>query len=379
VEIARRILELARVAIAAALVATAHAVPLSVLIEQESAKLRSRVEAFDKECGGGKAFADEKCVNKASKLSADLAKHVALVNQELGFLLAPSADADEEFMQGVTARIAMMQFENRWTLHSIKCLGRTDAECTDEAKAIDTDPLAKQAAALRADADEEASHWHSEEIKPGQRIGVINAQGQKLLNEWAKRVTEADKQGKPRPPQPNMDAYTEFHELRPNEISELRDADPQPTQTASPIASASRVGPEMPEKTAPESPNQEIQTFIQGFVRDMASNDATLQARYYNNPCRYYDQASTSLAAIRKDIERDIQAWKKRAYSFHTQPVIRQTEESEYTATFEMAYTAEDPKPRSSGILAMSLRLKQDKGTFLITDIQKAVMSARKR
>jgi hypothetical protein len=125
-------------------------------------------------------------------------------------------------------------------------------------------------------------------------------------------------------------------------------------------------------------PNEEIQTFIQAFVRDMASNDTTLQMRYYNNPCRYYDQGHASLPTIQKDIERDITAWKKRAYSLRTQPVISQTEASQYTATFEMAYTLEDPNPKSSGILAMSLSLKQDNGTFLITGIQKRVISAHK-
>ena len=52
---------------------------------------------------------------------------------------------------------------------------------------------------------------------------------------------------------------------------------------ASPIASASPVDTRLPEKTALESPNEEIQTFIQAFVRDMASNDATLQMRYYSS------------------------------------------------------------------------------------------------
>jgi class 3 adenylate cyclase len=140
-----------------------------------------------------------------------------------------------------------------------------------------------------------------------------------------------------------------------------------------------RATPKLPEKTAPESPDEGIQTFIQAFVRDMASNDATLQMRYYHNPCRYYDQANIALPAVRKDIERDITAWKKRAYSLHTQPVIRKTETLEYAVTFEMAYTLEDPKPISSGILAMSLRLKPDHGTFLITEIQKKVILARKR
>jgi class 3 adenylate cyclase len=136
--------------------------------------------------------------------------------------------------------------------------------------------------------------------------------------------------------------------------------------------------PALPEKTAPESPEQGIQAFIQAFVRDMASNDATLQMPYYNNPCRYYDQGNTSLPTVQKDIQRDITEWKKRAYSLHTQPVISKTEISEYAVTFEMAYTLEDPKPRSSGILAMSLRLKPDNGTFLITEIQKTVILARK-
>ena len=127
------------------------------------------------------------------------------------------------------------------------------------------------------------------------------------------------------------------------------------------------------------APNEDIQSFIQAFVRDMASNDATLQMHYYNDPCRYYDQGNISLPTVRKDIERDITGWKKRAYSFHTQPVIRKTETLEYTVTFEMTYTLEDPKPTSRGILAMSLRLKPNNETFLITEIQKKVISARKR
>jgi S1-C subfamily serine protease len=148
---------------------------------------------------------------------------------------------------------------------------------------------------------------------------------------------------------------------------------------ASSTASESPVSHRLPEKAAPEASDEGIQTFIQAFVRDMASNDATLQMRYYSNPCRYYDQATIALPAIRKDIERDIAAWKKRAYSLHTQPLIRKTETLEYAVTFEMAYTLEDPKPRSSGILAMSLRLKQENGTFLTTEIQKKVILARRR
>jgi len=150
-------------------------------------------------------------------------------------------------------------------------------------------------------------------------------------------------------------------------------ADNAPNVTSSPQL------PEKIEKIVPESPNKGIQTFIQAFVQDMASNDSTVQMRYYNNPCRFYDEANTSLPAVRKDIERDIAAWKKRAYALLKQPVIRKTGTSEYTVTFEMAYTLEDPKPRSSGILAMSLTLKPDNATFLITGIQKTVILGRKQ
>jgi hypothetical protein len=142
-------------AIVAALAISAQpqtqAVPLSVLIGQESAKLHVQVEAFNKECGGDKSFVGDPCMKRRYKLSGDLGQFVALVNDELSFL----SDGDSW-----DARRNLMLFEVRDALYNIKCLGRSDKECTDEAKALQADPVAKEAVAMRAGADEEAKHWH---------------------------------------------------------------------------------------------------------------------------------------------------------------------------------------------------------------------------
>src|SRR5260370_30756753 len=60
-----------------------------------------------------------------------------------------------------------------------------------------------------------------------------------------------------------------------------------------------------PERLSEWSPDEGIQTFIQAFVRAMASSDSTLQMRYYNEPCRHSNQANIALPALRKDIEQD--------------------------------------------------------------------------
>jgi hypothetical protein len=314
--------------LAATIAAGLFAIPLYVLVIQESEKIADSIRMFNKECAGLGDTATEQqgreCYEKHGTIVQALAKFVILANQELDFLPEnphsedsepknnPSFDAwkklhpdynpaDED--KRTLARRKDMQLQVRWAQHWINCLGRENAsECKEERAALDkeTYPFGRVGLMILEhpthEGEEEAKHWHAVKVIP-----------------------------------PGIAA-----------------------------------------------PNEEVQTFIQAFVRDMASNDATLQMRYYNNPCRYYDQGNTPLAAIRKDIERDIRAWKKRAYSLHTQPVIRNTGASEYTASFEMAYTLEDPKPKRSGILAMSLSLKQDNGTFLITGIQKRVISAHK-
>jgi hypothetical protein len=315
------------------------AIPLSVLVTKESEKIADSIRVFNKECAGRGDTATEQqgkeCYEKHAAIAEALAKFVILAHEELDFLPEDPAkyraeqqaqhpelqfDTSPEGDRQTILRRKDMQLQIRWAQHWINCLGREDAsECKQERAALD------------------------KETYPFGRVGLMT-------------------------PYPTHVGEEEAKHWYPMKII-----------PASPIASASPAGPRLPEKTAPESLNEEIQTFIQAFVRDMASNDATLQMRYYNNPCRYYDQGNTSLPTVRKDIERDITAWKKRAYSLHTQPVIRKTETLEYKVTFEMAYTLEDPKPRSSGILAMSLRLKPDNETFLITEIQKKVILARKR
>ena len=105
------------------------------------------------ECGGSKAFSEDQCIERASKLSADLGAFVALINNELSFLLVPATSTPPpaleqeaaESNRAVAERSKLMVFDSRWALHEIKCLGRTDLDCTDEAKTIDNDPVASEA------------------------------------------------------------------------------------------------------------------------------------------------------------------------------------------------------------------------------------------
>lgn len=331
--------------VALTLSAGVFALPLTVVVMKESEKIADSIRAFNKKCAGLGDTATEQqekeCDEKHTAIAEALAKFVILAHQELDFLPEDPAKFRAQLQK------QQSELSDSQKAEIVKQLG---------AQALDIEAEVKHAADRRRDMQLHihwAQYW-------------INCLGREDVAECKAERTKLDEEVYPfgrvglmsdKPTHEGEEEAKHWHAVKINP-SELH-----------PI----------PEKTAPESSNEGIETFIQAFVRDMASNDATLLMRYYNNPCRYYDQGNTSLVAIRKEIERDIRAWKKRAYSVHTQPVVRKTEPFQYRATFEMAYTLEDPKPRSSGILAMSLSLKQDNGTLLITDIQKRVISAHKR
>ena len=65
--------------------------PLYVIINQESEKIADSIRAFNKDCGGNKSFDDQPCMDRRYKLSGDLGKFVALLNDELNFLIVPVA------------------------------------------------------------------------------------------------------------------------------------------------------------------------------------------------------------------------------------------------------------------------------------------------
>jgi hypothetical protein len=137
------------------------AVPLSVLIVQESEKIADSIRAFNKECAGVDAASPKytKCFNKRSEIGGKLSGFVMLVQQELNFLgdpaqerayaqeqqdkLSESQKAEIRKQDGPEAldidaqmkRSASRRSDTRlhigWASYWFTCLGReNDSECT---------------------------------------------------------------------------------------------------------------------------------------------------------------------------------------------------------------------------------------------------------
>jgi hypothetical protein len=128
------------------LISSLFALPLTALIFQQSAELAKKVAAWNKQCGDRPHY-DEECVKKRSRLSGELGKFVALVNDELDALRDISPDASDDFLKEVNGRRKIMELEVRNALHIIRCLGvpASDPQCSAESAAIDEEKTALQA------------------------------------------------------------------------------------------------------------------------------------------------------------------------------------------------------------------------------------------
>ena len=128
------------------LIPTLFALPLTVIIFQQSAKLAHRVADWNKQCGN-KPYYDEACMKKRSVLSGELGKFVALVNNELAGLRDISPNASADFIKESNGRRKIMEHEIRVALYDIKCLGASasDPQCSAESAAIDAEKAALQA------------------------------------------------------------------------------------------------------------------------------------------------------------------------------------------------------------------------------------------
>ncbi len=126
------------------LIACLFALPLTVLIFQESAKLADKVAAWNKQCGDKPSY-DDVCMKKRYKISGELGEFVALVNDELSGSVSP--DASDDFVKEYNGRRKIMEHEVRVALYNIKCLGRpaSDPQCSAESAAIDAEKAALQA------------------------------------------------------------------------------------------------------------------------------------------------------------------------------------------------------------------------------------------
>jgi len=133
--------------LALALVSSLVALPLTVVIFQQSAKLAKEVAAWNKQCGD-KPYYDDACMKKRYKISGELGEFVALVNDELDGLRGPiSPDAPDSFVKESNGRRKIMELEARNALHIIKCLGvpASDPQCSAELAAIDEEKASLQA------------------------------------------------------------------------------------------------------------------------------------------------------------------------------------------------------------------------------------------
>jgi hypothetical protein len=114
------------------------ALPLTVLIFQQSAKLADKVAAWNKQCGNKPSY-DDACTKRRQAISGELGQFVALVNDELDGLRDISPDASDDFVKEVNGRRKIMELEVRNALHVIKCLGvpASDSQCSSESAAIE--------------------------------------------------------------------------------------------------------------------------------------------------------------------------------------------------------------------------------------------------
>ena len=128
------------------LIPSLFALPLTVLIFQQSAELAKKVAAWNKQCGDKPSY-DDACMKKRYALSGELGKFVALVNDELDGLRDISPDASDDFDRKVNGRRKIMEHEMRVALYDIKCLGvpASEPQCSAESAAIDEEKAALQA------------------------------------------------------------------------------------------------------------------------------------------------------------------------------------------------------------------------------------------
>ena len=318
-----------RILIAGALLACSgllFAVPLSVLIVQESEEIADSIRAFNKECAGVDDQSPKytECFNKRNTIGGKLSGLVMLVQQELNFLGEPAQeraqlqeqqdklsesqkaeilkqngaealDIDAEMKRSAGGR-SDMRLHIDWAKYWFTCLGReNDSECTAFKAALVKATGPGGVGLMDIDhptheGNEEAKHWHAVKVVIG---------------------TEQD--------------------------------------------------------------------FVVNFVKALGSNDLNAQLQYYADPVNYYERRRVSKEVVRNDLEHDIATWPNRTYSITSPPKITRNNDG-FVAEFRMKYTLTNPKGASSGTLQMTLRLRSQAPTWQVVGIQKKVIQpARER
>jgi hypothetical protein len=300
----------------------ADAVPLSVLIVQESEKIADSIRAFNKDCGGDKSFVDQPCMDRRRKLSGDLGQFVALINDELDFLSAPATRTPPAGYEAQAAenekrwadRSKDMKLQIRWAHYWMDCLGREDAsECKQERAALD------------------------EEIYPFGRVGLMSQEPTHVGEEEAKH----------------------WHPMKVIFSTKL-------------------------EQGALVFVEENAVAFVENFVKALATNDLDTQLGYYADRVNYYEFGQVTKDVVRKDLQHDIATWPNRNYSMQNPPKITSNGDG-FIAEFRMTYTLTNLKDTRSGTLQMAVRvrLKPQAETKTwqeqVVGIQKKVIQATKK
>jgi hypothetical protein len=196
-----------KITLAIAFVVTAaglFAIPLTVLVEQESEKIADAIRLFNNECNKVSAK-DEACREKHGAIEEGLTKFIDLAKQELDFLPKDDAEARAEEQKGqsgfsdsqkaeivkqwgaealdveaqakhMMGRTKDMQLQIRWARYYIRCLDRENApECKAEKAALNKEDYPFRRVGLMTDKPtnegaEEAKRWHPVKLDDGNLI-----------------------------------------------------------------------------------------------------------------------------------------------------------------------------------------------------------------
>ncbi len=169
--------------------ASLSAIPLFVLIMEESEEIADTIRAFNNKCAGLGDSATEKqksdCRNEHEAIAGALAKFVILAHEELDFLpedpakdraeqqaLHPDLQFDDRPESDKRTTYPVLRPTDMHVLASQKCLGRENTqECKTEKAALDKEDYPFGRIGLAApypthEGKEEAKHWHAIKVKP---------------------------------------------------------------------------------------------------------------------------------------------------------------------------------------------------------------------
>jgi hypothetical protein len=116
---------------------------------------------------------------------------------------------------------------------------------------------------------------------------------------------------------------------------------------------------------------KEIRDFIANFVRDSGGDDVIRRVAYFTNPAHHFGRPNASPEELRKDFELENANNKIRNYSLVTAPMVIKTGATTFSATCEVRFHLENPKPPSDGVFGIRMILEAAGNSYRIASIDK--------